>query len=41
MWKSQPTVNRYSQRNLTLSTAVLFSKNTFERIAKYFDIAKN
>ena len=32
-------VNRYSQSNLTLFTAVLFGANTFERIAKYFDIA--
>ena len=39
IWKSQPTVNRYSQGNLTLSVAVLFSANMFERIAKYFDIA--
>ena len=39
IWKSQPTVNRYSQGNLTLSVAVLFSANTFEKIAKYFDIA--
>ena len=36
--KSQPTVNWYSQGNLTLSATVLFSANTFERIAKYFDI---
>ena len=39
IWKSQPTVNRCSQGNLTLSAAVLFSANTFEKIAKYFDIA--
>ena len=39
IWKSQPTVNRYSQGNLTLSAAVLFSANIFEKIAKYFDIA--
>ena len=39
IWKSEPTVNRYSQGNLTLSAAVLFSANTFEKIAKYFDIA--
>ena len=39
IWKSQPTVYRYSQGNLTLSAAVLFSVNAFERIAKYFDIA--
>ena len=39
IWKSQPTINRYSQGNLTLSAAVLFSVNTFEKIAKYFDIA--
>lgn len=38
-WKSQPSVNRYSKGNLTLSAAVLFSTNTFEKIAKYFDIA--
>ena len=37
IWKSQPTVNRYSQGNLALSAAVLFSANTFEKIAKYFD----
>ena len=39
IWKSQPTVNRYSQGNLTLPAAVLFIANTFEKIAKYFDIA--
>ena len=39
IWKSQPIVNRYSQGNLTLSAAVLFSANTFEKIAKCFDIA--
>ena len=39
IWKSPPTVNRYSQGNLTLSAAVLFCANTFERIAKYFDIS--
>ena len=39
IWKSQPTFIRYSQRNLTLYAAVLFSVNTFERIAKYFGIA--
>ena len=38
IWKSQLAVNRYSQGNLTLSAAVLFSANTFERIAQYFDI---
>ena len=37
--KSQPTVHQYSQGNLTLSAAVLFSAITFERIATYFDIA--
>ena len=39
IWKSKLTINRYSQGNLTLSAAVLFSAKTFERIAKYFDIA--
>ena len=37
--KSQLAVNRYSQGNLTLSAAVLFSANTFEGIAKHFNIA--
>ena len=37
--KSQPTVHQYSQGNVSLSAAVLFSAITFERIAKYFDIA--
>ena len=37
--KSQPAVNRYSQGNLTLSAAVLFSANTFEGIATHFNIA--
>ena len=27
IWKSQPTVNQYSQNNLTFSMAVLFSAN--------------
>ena len=39
IWKTQPTVNQYSQGNLTLSAAVLFSANTFEKIANCFDIA--
>ena len=39
MWKSQPTCNRYSVGNLTSAAAVLFSANTYQRIASFFDIA--
>ena len=38
IWKSQLSANRYSKGNLTLSAVILFSKNTFEKIARYFDI---
>ena len=38
-WKSQPTCNRYSVGNLTSAAAVLFSANTYQRIASFFDIA--
>ena len=38
-WKSQPTCNRYSIGNLTSTAAVLFSANTYQRIASFFDIA--
>ena len=39
VWKSQHSVNRYSQGNFILSAAVLFIVKTCERIAKYFGIA--
>ena len=39
MWKSQTIVNQYCRGNSTLPATVLFSANTFERIAMYFDIA--
>ena len=32
-WKSQPSVKRYPQGNLTLAVAVLFSANTFQKIS--------
>ncbi|XP_057303860.1 THAP domain-containing protein 11-like [Hydractinia symbiolongicarpus] len=38
-WRSQPIINRYSQGNLTQAAAVLFSANTFKRMAKYFNLA--
>ena len=37
-WKSQPTCNRYSVGNLTSAAAVLFSANTYQRIASIFGI---
>ena len=38
-WKSQPTCNNYSVDNLTCAAAVLFSANTYQRIASFFDTA--
>ena len=36
-WKSQPDYNHYSIGNLTSAASVLFSANTFKRIADFFD----
>ena len=38
-WRSQPNVNRYSKGNLTGAAAVLFSANTYQRIAEFFELA--
>ena len=38
-WRSQPNVNRYAEGNLVGAAAVLFSANTFQRIANFFDMA--
>ena len=37
--KSQPSVQRYSKGNLSLTAAVLCSANTFQKISKYLAIA--
>ena len=39
IWKSQPSVKRQWLGNIRMSTAVLFSANTFTRIAEYFRLA--
>ena len=39
IWKSQPSVKRQWFGNIRMSAAVLFSANTFTRIAKYFRLA--
>ena len=38
-WKSQPKCNRRSVGNLTSAAAIPFSANTYQRIARFFDIA--
>jgi len=38
-WKSQPNYNHYSIGNLTSAASVLFSANTYQRIANFFDLA--
>ena len=38
-WKSQPNCNRFSVGNLTNAAAVLFSANTYQRLARFFDLA--
>ena len=39
-WKSQPNVNHYALGNLTSAASVLFSANTYQRLARFFDLAK-
>ena len=39
IWKSQPSVKRQWLGNIRMSAAVLFSANTFTRIAEYFRLA--
>ena len=38
-WKSQPNFNHYSVGNLTSAASVLFSANTYKRLANFFDLA--
>ena len=38
-WKSQPVTNRYYEGNVKLAASVLFSSNTYMKIAKYFEVA--
>ena len=38
-WKSQPNFNHYSVGNLTSAASVLFSANTYKRLAIFFDLA--
>ena len=38
-WKSQPNCNHYSAGNLTSAASVLFSANTYQRLAGFFDSA--
>ena len=38
-WYSQPFINRYACGNIKLSASVLFSANTFAKIAEYFRLA--
>ena len=38
-WKSQPNYNHYSVGNLTSAASVLFSANTYQRLARFFDLA--
>ena len=37
-WKSQPNYNHYSVGNLTSAASVLFSANTYQRLARFFDL---
>ena len=39
-WKSQPDCNRFSVGNLMTSAAILFTANTYQRIASFFQLAK-
>jgi len=39
IWKSQPSIKRQFCGNIRLSAAVLFSANTFAKIAEYFRLA--
>ena len=38
-WKSQPNYNHYSVGNPTSAASVLFSANTYQRLARFFDLA--
>ena len=38
-WRSQPNCNHYSVGNLTSAASVLFSANTYKRLATFFDLA--
>ena len=38
-WKLQPNFNHYSVGNLTSAASVLFSANTYKRLANFFDLA--
>ena len=39
IWRSQPLANWYHRGNIVLAASVLFSSNTFAKIAKYFSLA--
>ena len=39
-WRSQKLINRYYNGNITFAASVLFSANTFQKIPKYFRLAK-
>lgn len=39
IWKSQPSIKRQFYGNIRLSAAVLFSANTFAKMAEYFRLA--
>ena len=39
-WRSQKLINRYYNGNITFAASVLFSANTFQKIQKYFRLAK-
>ena len=39
-WRPQKLINRYFNGNITFATSVLFSANTFQKIQKYFRLAK-
>ena len=38
-WKYQPNCNHYTVRNLISAASVLFSANTYQRLARFFDLA--
>ena len=38
-WNSQPNCNHYSIGNLTSAASVLFSANTYQRLANFFELA--
>ena len=39
-WKSQPNCNYYQVRNVTSAAFALFSANTYQRLARFFDLAR-